>query len=221
MGKAFLALALTAICTNAQAAVVSLGVNFDNTGQVNVSGPNIDIGWEFSISSAISVSQLGFWDAFGDGLGEAHSVAIWSASGAGDLASALVSGTVAAGTVVPFSPGTQFRMIDVTPTFLGPGTYVIGARVPGIQVDGFKDGASVSIGNLAYGSGITFVEKRYGNGGPFAGPFARPDSTGAGAGLFGPNFAYTEAVPEASSMALAALGVVGLAGWNWRRKKSS
>ena len=217
LGRSVLTLALATTAATAQA---GLAVNFANTGQVVASGPNIDVGWKFTISSAITVDQLGVWDAFGDGLGETHPVAIWSATGDGSLASALVSTTISSGTVVPFSPGTQFRMANVTPTFLAPGDYVIGARFPGIQVDGFKDSSSVSIDSLTFGSGITFDQKRFGGGGPNSGPFARPDSTGAGNGLFGPNFSYSAAVPEASSVALAAFGFAGLAAWTRRRRRS-
>jgi MYXO-CTERM domain-containing protein len=192
-------------------------VNFDNTPGVSVSGPNADIGWEFSITSPISVIQLGFWDEGGNGLGEQHPIAIWSSSGSGDLASALVGATIPAGTGSTLAPGSLFRMVDVTHTILPAGDYVIGARLPEEQVDPFKDGSVNNITNLVLGPGINLIEKRFG-GGPVI-PFQRPDGTDRGVGIFGPNFAYL-AVPEPSSLALA-IGLASLAGLGvWRRQRS-
>ena len=118
----------------------------------------MDIGWRFSIANPISVTELGFWDQEGDGLGESHAVAIWNTSGLGDLASALVSGTVAAGTGSPFHPGSQFRIVNVTATLLPAGDYVIGARLTGQMIDAYKD---AGINNLVVDPGITFIQKRF------------------------------------------------------------
>jgi hypothetical protein len=214
LGKILLAALFATSALTANAAILPLAVNFDDTGISGGSGPNVNIGWEFSISSTISVTQLGFWDAGGDGLGEAHQVAIWHASGAGDLGSAIVSGTVAAGTVDPLAPGSHFRVVDVTATLLTPGDYVIGGRLPGQQVDSYKDQSAGTINNLAFGPGISFIQKRFG-GDP---AFIRPDFTGAGSGIYGPNFTFAS-VPEPSSIALAVCGLVGVAGWKWRRRR--
>jgi hypothetical protein len=67
---------LATLGLSASAAVPPLAVNFDNTPGVSVSGPNADIGWEFSITSPISVIQLGFWDEGGNGLSEQHPIVL-------------------------------------------------------------------------------------------------------------------------------------------------
>jgi hypothetical protein len=214
LGTILLAALFATSGLTANATILPLAVTFDDSGQSCGSGPQVNIGWEFSIGSTISVTQLGFWDASGDGLGEVHQVAIWHASGAGDLGSAIVSGTVAAGTVDPLVPGSHFRVVDVTATLLSPGTYVIGGRLPGQQVDAYKDQALGTINNLAFGPGITFIQKRF-VGDP---AFIRPDNTGAGSGIYGPNFTFAT-VPEPSGIALAACGLVGVVGWTWRRRR--
>ena len=188
-GKIFLTALLATSAMSASGA--NLAVNFgDAAGSVSSS---VNVGWQFSIASPISVSQLGIWDSGGDGLGESHPIAIWSSIGAGDLGSALVSATIPAGTGTPLAPGTEFRMVDVTPTLLPAGSYVVGARFPGNQVDSFNDGDGTG---LVFGAGIDFIQKR------FAGSlsFERPDNTDEGVGIWGPNFAFTP-VPEPSSMA--------------------
>jgi hypothetical protein len=128
VGRIFFTALLATAASSAKASILPLGVTFDNTQGGNASGPNVDIGWEFSISSPIIVTQLGFWDESGDGLGESHPVAIWNATGAADLASALVSTTVPSGTSAAPVPGTWFRMVawrtqrsPLAPTSLGQG----------------------------------------------------------------------------------------------------
>ena len=46
----------------------------------------------------------------------------------------------------------------MTSTLLPAGDYVIGARVPGVLIDTFKDGSVV---NLVEGPGINYIEKRF------------------------------------------------------------
>jgi hypothetical protein len=197
---------------DAAAAVPTLAVNFSNAGAAGGSGPDVMIGWRFSTTSPISVSQLAFWDDQGDGLAESHQVGIWSAAGSGSAAAALLSTTVLAGTADPLAPGSFFRVANVTPLTLPAGDYVIGGLLQGNQVDPYKETSTVS--GFAAATGITYPERRF--IGTTRG-FSRPDNTSTGLGSFGPNFTFF-AVPEPSTAALAALAFAGLTA---RRQKQS
>jgi len=213
-GAAVLALLLAMPVKPAGASVPTLAMNMTNTGANSGSGPNVMIGWRFSTASAISVSELGFWDDQADGLGESHQVGIWSTAGAGTSADALVSATVLSGTADALHPGSFFRVAQVTPTNLPAGDYVIGGLLSGSQVDPYKDTADVS--GFATASGITYTERRF--IGSTTG-FSRPDNTGSGLGEFGPNFAFTTPIPEPSSMAVTAFALTGLTARGLRRRQ--
>lgn len=193
----------------------TLAVSFSNTTGTFGSGPDVMIGWRFSTTGPISVSQLGFWDHQGDGLGESHPVGIWTTGGLGTSAAALVTATVSAGTASPLA-GSSFRMVDVTPITLPAGDYVIGGLLRSQQVDSYKETTGVS--GFAAAPGITYVERRF--IGAFSG-LSRPEGTAAGLGSFGPNFTF-EVVPEPSSVAVATFfGLAGLTGRGLRRRQPS
>src|SRR5271154_7146963 len=54
---------------------------------------NATIGWQFTLSSPVTVTELGFFDATGGGLFDPHPVGIWNSSG-----TLLGSATVPSGT---------------------------------------------------------------------------------------------------------------------------
>ena len=179
-----------------------LAVNFNNTADGGVSGPNVMIGWRFTTAAPISVSQLGFWDGSANGLGESHAVGIWTTDGPGTPADALLTTTVPSGTAGALV-GSSFRMVDVTPMILPAGDYVIGGLLPGNQVDPYKETSDIT--GFAAASGITYQERRF--GGVIG--FGRPANTAAGLGSFGPNFTFA-VVPEPASLALLTLGALAL-----------
>jgi hypothetical protein len=189
----------------------TLAVNFDDTGVLVGTGPGVNLGWEFSIASPITVTELGFWDHAADGLAEAKTIAIWSSSSDGALGSALVTGVVAEGAGSPFAPGSQFRMADVTDTLLAAGSYVVAGRQTASFADDYVDKGA---GNEVFGPGITFVERRFSGSASFEMPTLTDADTG---GIYGPSFSFL--VPEPSSAAL--LFGAGLAGLAWRRRASA
>lgn len=84
------------------------------------------IGWEFTLSTTITVTHLG---VMGPGqLNGDHDIAIWASSGGAPLVQ---------GTVLTTDPLTDlFRYTAVAPTVLGPGTYVIAAENDAKDVSG-------------------------------------------------------------------------------------
>ncbi len=148
---------------------------------------NVTIGWQFALSSPVTVTGLGFFDATGGGLSDSHPVGIWNNGG-----TLLGSTTVPAGT-----EGTTllsgFRFVFVEPFTLEAGTYTIGAYGNQTSPDKFRFGVSGSttITGLTLGSGVqsTF--------GPTTLTFPTQVNAFAAQGYFGPDF-----TTETTSMSL-------------------
>jgi hypothetical protein len=92
-----------------------------------IAGPTKDtLGWSFRPLSEMQLTDLGFYDADGDGLLGAHRVGVWNSAG-GLLADVFVP----AGTAAALQSG--YRYVSVPALTLLPGeTYVIGATAQGL-----------------------------------------------------------------------------------------
>ena len=89
------------------------------------SGVDNNVGFEFSTTRSISITDLGFFDLSVDGLAASHEVGIWRVSDQ----SLLVSGTVASGTAAPLD--SDYRYVAVTPTILAAGNYIVSVVTTG------------------------------------------------------------------------------------------
>jgi hypothetical protein len=162
-------------------------------------------GWSFSVSSSLNVAALGIWDEGGDGLALSHQVGLWTNAGA-LLAQATVDNTSIP--VASASPAGRWLFTNVAPFNLSAGTYVLGAYYPNL-LDTFRQDTGLGITTIP---GVTHLNRR--NAFPIDG-FAFPDQVFVAGGYFGPNLSTTPvgvtAVPEPSSLALLALGIIGLA----------
>jgi hypothetical protein len=93
-------------------------------GSQQVESVPFTFGWQFTVTSTLNVTDLGYYDAGGDGLAFSHQVGIFNDSTQLEL----VSGTVDSGTTDPLIDG--YRVIPVSYTLL-PGTYdVLGFNPP-------------------------------------------------------------------------------------------
>lgn len=141
------------------------------------------IGWRFTVSAPMVITQLGVWNADQTGAIESpHQVGIWDSS-----QTLLTSGTVdATGTVAG-----DWIYTAVAATTLSPGeTYTIGAIYTPDDLDYYISSATAATTH----PNVTWTGSVY----PLAGDlgFAFPESDSASFGRFGPNFFFADVPVE-------------------------
>lgn len=170
--------------------------------------PGLDyiLGWEFSVSSSVTLNNLAYFDYNGDGLTTAHWVGIFDMKG-----NLLVDAVVPAGTGAALSNG--FRLIPISFT-LNPGTYVIAAQSAANSDDVLYRTSVIE------SPWITYVKDRYGYGLTFILP-ALTDITSEHA-YFGPNFTLDPSpVPIPGAIWLLGSGLAGLGVVRLRLRRES
>lgn len=170
------------------------------------------LGWSFSLSSNLLLTNLGVWDgnntqsfgAAGDGLLSSHLVSIWTSTG-----------TLVASVTVPAGGGillNGFRYGAIAPTLLAAGNYVIGAYYANGNLD--HNAAFAPAGNVNTAPGVAYIDARSGAGNGL------PSGVLSGTGIWGPNFQFLAApaaVPEGGSSAILLAISSSLLVWKRRR----
>jgi hypothetical protein len=188
----------------------------DITGGGSATVPLADAvgGWEFHVSTSITLWALGLWDEGGNGLDISHEVGLWN-SGQTLLATATVDNS---STRVPsISPEGLWLFTEIAPIMLSPGDYVLGAvwGNPIIGADPFRFGTTTS---SAFGVSFTGSRAKTLLAGPM---LVFPNEAGGlpDNGLFGPNMAVLVPEPPGALMLISG-GVMCLALRRFRSSKA-
>jgi hypothetical protein len=178
-------------------AAIQFGVDFTGGGDFQ-NNYDYSLGYEFQVTSPVSVVGLAAWDVNGSGgLPQSEAVGLWTDSG-----TLLRSSTIPAGTL-PSDPGNQFAAVGISAITLNPGYYDVAAVGPYTYGNG--EGYPPFTG-YTVATGINFVEDRWiTSPGVLAYP-VNDDYNGGLAGWFGGNVVLgNETVPEPSTMIAGAL----------------
>jgi hypothetical protein len=181
-----------------------LGVDVTSGSSGLTSGyGGLTLGWEFQVSApeGILVNGLGFWDEGSDGffLGQTFDVGLWDPSTGSQLGESVITSS---STLVPsLATDGGWRVNPISPLYLPPGLYRIGALMPVM-------GANPIIcepATFQSGPGVSLVRFLRQIGSP---TLAMPDigPPYPGAVWFGPTFTFTP-VPEPSSISLLCAGL--------------
>lgn len=152
-------------------------------------------GWSFRVINAVTINQLGLWDAGANGLGVASAdVGLWTANG-NLLASATV--TDASEQVASASTDGEWLFENISDLILLPGSYVIGSvflsNAPLAQVSS----PFVTVADIALTGGVQ---------GPNSAGLSFPGQSFQ-VPIFGPTMRQADRVPEPTGLALISLAL--------------
>jgi hypothetical protein len=182
----------------------TIGFSVSGGSVSSVGFGNLTLGYAFTVSSPILVTNLGLFDDSNNGLAQSHGVTIWTSTGM-----QLLQFTIPAGTGGILIDG--FRYYTIVPFLLVPGSYTIG----GFYTP-FSDPVLFNT-LITSASGLSYVGSRS----AFGFTFPSGDVEGNANSYFGPNFEFTTGVPTSdsgSTVSLLGFALLGLAAL--RRKLS-
>ena len=173
------------------------------------------LGYKFTLTEAVRVTQLGYYDDYGDGLLRSHEVGLYAFDGT----------LVFSATVLPSdSLDEVFRYTSIAPVDLLPGDYVL-AGVAGYDPGNLVDNYTHDPYAFTFDSRFSFVENRVraglGNTLTFLSDADTEMSPILEYGWYGPSMKIVP-VPEPTAMlTLVGMGAVAAgARWKSRKKKA-
>lgn len=198
-------LVMTALGAGLAAAAPVIGFS----GGTGINTGTLIAGYEFSVSSPLEVTAMGWIDLGNNGLASTgHQVALWTTGG-----TLLANVSIPQGTAATLDNG--FRMVALgSSVLLSAGNYVIaGINAPLVGGDFAQVGTAASpMSVLSNNAAISYVAPRAGFG---AFPFLPPGNNNAGVltGYIGANFSVqpvSSPAPEPTALALAAAGLAAV-----------
>jgi len=182
-------------------------LTFNTSSAFSAANFNQTVGWEFDVTSPITVTGLGWYDQGGNGLSTAHEVGIWDLSG--DLVASVLVG---AGTTDPLDG--LFRTASVTPIVLSAGDYIVGGQNFSTNTEQLAFGVAPTITDPS----VSFLGGEYSSGTGFSDP---TNHTGVADCCWGPSFSVAATPEPADASAFLALGVLAAALFARRRHRLS
>lgn len=182
-------------------------ITFDEASGSDAINGDQNVGWQFDVLSAITVTALGWYDQDQNGLGVAHEVGIWGSAG-----NLLTSAIVPAGTVGALDG--VYRTAAISTLNLGIGTgYIVG----GLNSSNSGDRLAFDVTQVV-NSSIRYIDATFSG---LSGTLDRPAFfSAATTGFYGPMFFVGDNAPVPTPATLALFGV-GLAGLGWSRHKKA
>jgi hypothetical protein len=171
-------------------------------------GYGYSLGWEFEMTQNAQVTSLGLLDL---GFSSDHEVGIWTTGGV------LLGNATVSESATPDSSGFAWATLGADINLSAGQDYVISAWYP--TTSGSCDDWVVFGAAPVTASAVDYINAELGG---LTTSFNYPNNANPAfnAGVFGPNFQYTTtAVPEPSTLALAALGASACF-WRLRRRNA-
>lgn len=221
--SAVLGVLLSVVVPGLAAAVpLSAGVSFTATDQGFTDFKSRMTGWQFTVGiNPIKVTELGYQDFGVDGLLASHQVGIWRLSDQFLINSVVVPN----GTSGTLNGHFRYAALASPSTLISGETYLISGLDSGFDSHVWDaeigvPNSNMDVSGFSVDSAITIGAAGTAHG-PFQASFGFPTTLGvpdARTALMGPNLRFA-VVPEPSTFVNMGLGLIGLAGYGWRRKR--
>ena len=203
-------LLLLALLGLAPAARATPLFDFAAGGTSTWNGTIYSLGYTFEVTAPYSFNAMGVYDMGSNGLGTAHAIGLWDASGT-LVVSTTVSGFGSARELAAAGNGTWIYQALGSTVSLTNGIYTLAAFYPNGGADSVQHATDTS-GLIQNEAGVTYLGYAFSDYNPPG--LVRPTNLGVGENpfYFGPNLATVTVPDPASTLVLLGLSLTAVAG---------